>query len=101
MAGASILANLAGDAVWFAAGRLRAQRVLRVRRSCFPVADSCVLRSEDLILRWGGLSLVAAKFAPGVSEIAEAGHVLASLRCQRIAGRCCSKTRVPMHWHSV
>ena len=32
--------------------------------------DSCVRQSESLITRWGGSSLVAAKFVPGVSVIA-------------------------------
>lgn len=66
----AIVANLLGDAVWFAAGRVWGHRVLRVvcRVSLSP--DSCVRQSEDLILRWGGISLVAAKFVPGVSVVA-------------------------------
>jgi rhodanese-related sulfurtransferase len=32
--------------------------------------DSCVRQSESLITRWGGSSLIAAKFVPGVSVVA-------------------------------
>ena len=32
--------------------------------------DSCVRQSETLITRWGGYSLIAAKFVPGVSLVA-------------------------------
>lgn len=66
----SLLANLAGDTVWFAAGRLWGHRVLRVVCRVSLSADSCVRQSEELILRWGGSSLVAAKFVPGVSAVA-------------------------------
>jgi membrane protein DedA with SNARE-associated domain/rhodanese-related sulfurtransferase len=67
---ASIAANLLGDAVWFVAGRRHGYRVMRqlCRISLSP--DSCVRQSEALITRWGGSSLVAAKFVPGVSVIA-------------------------------
>ena len=70
VAAVAIVANLLGDAVWFAAGRLWGHRVLRIvcRVSLSP--DSCVRQSEDLILSWGGISLVAAKFVPGVSVVA-------------------------------
>jgi membrane protein DedA with SNARE-associated domain/rhodanese-related sulfurtransferase len=69
-AAVSVLANLAGDAVWFVAGRRWGYRVLRFvcRVSLSP--DSCVGQSETMILRWGGPALVAAKFVPGVSVVA-------------------------------
>ena len=66
----SILANVVGDGVWFVAGRRFGYRVMKqlCRISLSP--DSCVRQSESLITRWGGSSLVAAKFVPGVSVIA-------------------------------
>jgi membrane protein DedA with SNARE-associated domain/rhodanese-related sulfurtransferase len=67
---ASILANLAGDAVWFGAGRVGGTRVLRILCRVSMSPDVCVRQSEDLIARWGGASLVAAKFVPGVSVVA-------------------------------
>ncbi len=68
--GASIAANILGDGVWFLAGRRHGYRVMKqlCRISLSP--DSCVRQSESLITRWGGSSLIAAKFVPGVSVIA-------------------------------
>jgi membrane protein DedA with SNARE-associated domain/rhodanese-related sulfurtransferase len=68
--GLSLLANLLGDVVWFVAGRVLGYRVLRLLCRVSLSPDSCVRQSEDLFGRWGGLSLVAAKFVPGVSVIA-------------------------------
>lgn len=67
---AALLANLAGDAIWFAAGRRHGRRVMGLlcRLSLSP--DSCVRQSESLMTRWGGAALVAAKFVPGVSVVA-------------------------------
>jgi membrane protein DedA with SNARE-associated domain/rhodanese-related sulfurtransferase len=66
----SIVANVLGDGVWFAAGRRYGYRVMRqlCRISLSP--DSCVRQGESLVTRWGGSSLIAAKFVPGVSVIA-------------------------------
>ncbi|MEO8524800.1 MAG: rhodanese-like domain-containing protein [Caldimonas sp.] len=66
----SIAANLLGDGAWFAAGRRYGYRVMRqlCRISISP--DSCVQQGESLITRWGGSSLIAAKFVPGVSVVA-------------------------------
>ena len=66
----SIVANVLGDGAWFLAGRRYGYRVMRqlCRISLSP--DSCVRQSESLITAWGGSSLIAAKFVPGVSVIA-------------------------------
>jgi membrane protein DedA with SNARE-associated domain/rhodanese-related sulfurtransferase len=68
--GVSIAANVLGDGAWFLAGRRHGYRVMKqlCRISLSP--DSCVRQSESLITRWGGRSLIAAKFVPGVSVIA-------------------------------
>jgi membrane protein DedA with SNARE-associated domain/rhodanese-related sulfurtransferase len=68
--GLSLLANLLGDVVWFVAGRALGYRVLRLLCRISLSPDTCVRQSEDLFGRWGGLSLVVAKFVPGVSVIA-------------------------------
>lgn len=68
--GAALLANVAGDALWFAGGRRHGHRVMRLLCKVSLSPDSCVRRSELLIGRWGGSSLVAAKFVPGVSLVA-------------------------------
>lgn len=66
----AVLANVLGDGLWFWAGRVLGHRVLGLlcRWSLSP--DSCVRQSESLVARWGGSSLVAAKFVPGVSVVA-------------------------------
>lgn len=66
----AIVANVLGDAAWFAAGRRYGHRVLGLLCRISLSPDSCVRQSEALILRWGGSSLVAAKFVPGVSVVA-------------------------------
>jgi membrane protein DedA with SNARE-associated domain/rhodanese-related sulfurtransferase len=68
--GTSIAANVLGDGAWFLAGRRHGYRVMKqlCRISLSP--DSCVRQGESLITRWGGSSLIAAKFVPGVSVIA-------------------------------
>jgi membrane protein DedA with SNARE-associated domain/rhodanese-related sulfurtransferase len=66
----ALLANLAGDALWFAGGRRWGQRMMRLLCRISLSPDICVQQSESLILRWGGGSLIAAKFVPGVSVVA-------------------------------
>jgi membrane protein DedA with SNARE-associated domain/rhodanese-related sulfurtransferase len=67
---AAVLANVLGDGVWFYTGRTYGYRFMRLLCKISISPDSCVRRSETLIGRWGGLSLVAAKFVPGVSVVA-------------------------------
>lgn len=67
---AALVANLVGDAAWFIAGRRHGYRILRLLCRISLSPDTCVRQSESLILRWGGASLVAAKFVPGVSVVA-------------------------------
>ena len=65
-----MLANIAGDAAWFWGGRRHGHRVMRLLCRVSLSPDSCVRQSESLITRWGGSSLIAAKFVPGVSVVA-------------------------------
>ena len=67
---AAIIANILGDGLWFWAGRRHGYRVLRLLCRISISPDSCVRQSEAFILRWGGSSLIAAKFIPGVSVVA-------------------------------
>jgi len=67
---ASVLANVLGDGAWFLAGRRFGHRVLRLLCRVSLSPDSCVRQSELLLTRWGGSSLVAAKFLPGISVVA-------------------------------
>ncbi|VWX57696.1 Membrane protein DedA, SNARE-associated domain [Burkholderiales bacterium 8X] len=67
---AALIGNLVGDGAWFLAGRRWGLRVLRLLCRISLSADACVARSESILGRWGGLSLLAAKFVPGVSVVA-------------------------------
>jgi len=66
----AVLGNILGDGVWFLAGRRWGYRVMRLLCRISLSQDSCVRRSESILGRWGGLSLIAAKFVPGVSVVA-------------------------------
>ena len=66
----AIVANILGDAAWFWAGRRHGYKVLRLLCRISISPDSCVRQSETFITRWGGASLIAAKFLPGVSVVA-------------------------------
>lgn len=68
--GAAVVASLLGDGLWFWAGRHHGYRVLKLLCRVSISPDSCVRQSEAFILRWGGSSLLAAKFVPGVSVVA-------------------------------
>ena len=68
--GLAIVANILGDGAWFWAGRRHGYKVLRLLCRISISPDSCVRQSESFITRWGGASLVAAKFVPGVSVVA-------------------------------
>ncbi|TDP74787.1 rhodanese-like domain-containing protein [Roseateles toxinivorans] len=67
---ASMLANILGDGAWFLAGRSYGYRVLKLLCRISMSPDSCVRQSEAFITRWGGASLIAAKFLPGISVVA-------------------------------
>lgn len=67
---AAVLANVLGDAIWYIAGRNYGHRVLRLLCRVSLSPDVCVRQSESLIARWGGSSLLAAKFLPGISVVA-------------------------------
>ena len=66
----AILANGVGDGVWFQAGRSQGHRVMKLLCRISLSPDSCVRQNESLIARWGGSSLVAAKFLPGIAVVA-------------------------------
>jgi len=67
---AAIFGNLLGDGLWFWAGRRYGYQVLKLLCRISMSPDSCVRQSEAFIGRWGGSSLIAAKFVPGVSVVA-------------------------------
>lgn len=66
----AVIASLLGDGAWFFAGRSYGYRILKLLCRISISPDSCVTQGERFIARWGGASLLAAKFLPGVSVVA-------------------------------
>jgi membrane protein DedA with SNARE-associated domain/rhodanese-related sulfurtransferase len=66
----ALVATLLADYVWFVIGQRHGRRVLGTlcRLSLSP--DTCVRRTDDLIVRHGAPLLLIARFIPGVSVIA-------------------------------
>jgi membrane protein DedA with SNARE-associated domain len=65
-----VLGCLVGDLAWYAIGKRRGTAVLRMVCRIALEPETCVRRSSDLISRYGGRSLLVAKFIPGVSAVA-------------------------------
>jgi membrane protein DedA with SNARE-associated domain/rhodanese-related sulfurtransferase len=66
----AVVASVLGDSGWFLAGRRYGYRMLKLLCKLSISPDSCVTQSESFFGRWGGSSLLAAKFLPGVSVVA-------------------------------
>ena len=66
----SVAANIIGDGIWFLAGRHWGHQVMRLLCRISLSPDSCARQAETLVNRWGGSSLIAAKFVPGISVVA-------------------------------
>ena len=65
-----LLACVIGDAAWYGLGKWKGTAVLRTlcRMSLEP--ESCVRQSSNFISRYGGRSLLIAKFVPGIGAVA-------------------------------
>ncbi len=68
--GVAFIGCVIGDTLWYVAGRLYGRRVMRLLCRISLSPDSCVRQTEYQFGRWGGLTLVLAKFIPGLSTIA-------------------------------
>jgi membrane protein DedA with SNARE-associated domain/rhodanese-related sulfurtransferase len=66
----AVIGSSLGDGAWYWAGRRYGYRMLKLLCKVSMSPDSCVSQSENIFARWGGRSLVAAKFVPGVSVVA-------------------------------
>src|SRR5579863_2855500 len=67
--GATALAALMADSLWFYIGRRGGQRVLRLFCRLSLARNSCVGRTKSLFVRHGLQALVAAKFLPGLGAV--------------------------------
>jgi membrane protein DedA with SNARE-associated domain/rhodanese-related sulfurtransferase len=68
---AALSAGLLTDLAWYWAGKRLGYRLLRTLCRLSLSADSCVMRTEALFVRWGLSSLLVARFLPGYSTIAQ------------------------------
>ena len=66
----AVLACVIGDTLWYAAGRYYGRRVMKFLCRVSLSPDSCVRTTENRFERWGRLTLVLAKFVPGLSTVA-------------------------------
>lgn len=66
---AAFVACVIGDTLWYAAGVMYGRRVISLLCRISVSPDSCVRQTETRFTRWGRLTLVAAKFVPGLSTV--------------------------------
>lgn len=66
---AAFVACTIADAIWYAAGRLYGRGVMKFLCRISLSPDSCVRQTEVRFERWGKLTLVLAKFIPGLTTI--------------------------------
>jgi membrane protein DedA with SNARE-associated domain len=66
----SLVASLLSDGLWFEIGRRRGARVLGFLCRVSLEPESCVRRTEENFVRRGALTLVLAKFVPGLNTAA-------------------------------
>lgn len=64
------LASVIADILWYVAGRRYGLAVLRVLCKVSLSPDSCVRQTEARYAQWGPVTLVFAKFIPGISTVA-------------------------------
>ncbi len=66
----AMLGSLIGDYAWFYAGRRYGHRILHLLCRVSLSPDICVRQSEGHFTRYGMLTLVVAKFIPGLAMVA-------------------------------
>jgi len=68
--GATVIACLLADAIWFYLGRFRGNQVLALLCRISLEPDSCVRRTQNVFTKYGLRGVLVAKFLPGMSTIA-------------------------------
>ena len=66
----AIFACVAADSVWFLAGRIYGNGVMKLLCRISLTPDSCVSDTQSRFERWGSNALLVAKFVPGFALIA-------------------------------
>jgi membrane protein DedA with SNARE-associated domain/rhodanese-related sulfurtransferase len=67
--GVAFAACVIGDTLWYAAGVYYGRRVVALLCRISVSPDSCVRQTESRFAEWGRLTLVIAKFVPGLSTV--------------------------------
>ena len=65
----ALLGCVIGDSLWYFAGRYYGRRVMSFLCRVSLSPDTCVRTTENRFERWGRLTLVLAKFVPGLSTV--------------------------------
>jgi membrane protein DedA with SNARE-associated domain/rhodanese-related sulfurtransferase len=66
----AVIACVLADSVWFLAGRVYGNGVMKLLCRISLTPDSCVSETQSRFERWGSNALIVAKFVPGLSLIA-------------------------------
>jgi len=66
IAGATFVATLVADLIWFAIGKRHGGRALRFVLRLSPTPEKHLTRIERLFARWGPAAFAIAKFIPGL-----------------------------------
>jgi membrane protein DedA with SNARE-associated domain/rhodanese-related sulfurtransferase len=66
----AVAACVGADSVWFLAGRLYGNGVMKLLCRISLTPDSCVSDTQSRFERWGSNALLVAKFVPGLALIA-------------------------------
>jgi membrane protein DedA with SNARE-associated domain/rhodanese-related sulfurtransferase len=67
--GLAVLACVLGDTLWYLAGRYYGRRVMKFLCRVSLSPDTCVRTTENRFERWGRVTLILAKFVPGLSTV--------------------------------
>lgn len=67
--GLAFSAALLADLVWYALGRWRGQKMLSLLCQLSMEPDTCVLKTQNVFVRYGERCLLVAKFLPGLSTV--------------------------------
>jgi membrane protein DedA with SNARE-associated domain/rhodanese-related sulfurtransferase len=65
----ALLGCVIGDSLWYLAGRYYGRRVMKFLCRVSLSPDTCVRATENRFERWGRLTLILAKFIPGLSTV--------------------------------
>jgi membrane protein DedA with SNARE-associated domain len=79
----AFIAVILADLFWYGLGRYRGARILKLLCRISLEPDSCVRRTENLFVRHGALSLLIAKFVPGLNTVAPSLAGIFRMRVRR------------------